>query len=57
MNSQQQADILLRQWQSLRALPPEDRIEALFLDFFSPLPPCEVEYEAMLVRVREEMAI
>lgn len=56
MNSQQQADILLRIWQENRALPPEDRIEALIADFFSPLPPCETEYEITLRDVAMEMA-
>jgi len=33
MTPQQNADILLRIWQEHRALPPEDRIEALMADF------------------------
>jgi hypothetical protein len=56
MTNQQQADQLLAHWQSLRPLPPDERIERLMAEFFSPLPPCQVEYEATLNRVREEMA-
>lgn len=55
MTNQQQADMLLQRWQEHRALPPDERIERLMADFFSPLPPCEVEYEGTLSRVREEM--
>jgi len=54
--SQQQADHLLSIWQASRSLPPEERLEKLFLDFFSPLLPCEVEYDAILNCVSEEMA-
>lgn len=54
--NQQYADHLLQRWQTLRSLPPEERLQALIDDFFSPLPPCSVEYEATLSRVREEMA-
>ncbi len=53
---QQSADIALRQWQSLRSLPPEDRIEALMADFFAPPPPSEFEYELTLRNISEVMA-
>jgi hypothetical protein len=56
MTSQQQADHLLHIWQQHRALPPDERIERLMADFFSPLPPCPTEYEATLNQVREIMA-
>ena len=56
MTNQQQADILLERWQALRPLSPEERIAALMADFFSPLKPCETEFELTLDRVRECMA-
>lgn len=56
MTSQQHADILLRRWQALRPLAPEERIQRLIDDFFSPLPPTEIEFDLTLDRVREEMA-
>jgi len=34
VTSQQKADLALRQWQSLRELTPELRIEAMMADFF-----------------------
>jgi len=55
MTSQQSADAALAMWQSLRSLPPIERIEILMRDFFSPLAPCDVEYEATLRRVQEAM--
>src|SRR5579862_6239933 len=51
MNSQQKADLLLAQWQSLRSLSPDERIERLFLDFFAPLDMTDVEFEAVLREV------
>lgn len=56
MTNQQAADVLLRVWQEHRDLPPAERIERLMADFFSPLMPCSVEYEATLGQVREAMA-
>ena len=53
---QQSADLALQQWQSLRALPPEDRIEALMADFFAPPPPSDCEYEITLRNIMEIMA-
>jgi hypothetical protein len=57
MNRQQSANLELAQWQSLRnaGLTPEQRIEALFADFFAPIPPSEIEYQATLNRIAEEM--
>ena len=56
MTDQQQADLLLAQWQALRMLEPEERIERLMADFFSPLSPCATEYEATLNSIRDIMA-
>lgn len=56
MTPQMSADIALQQWQALRSLPPDERIEILMADFFAPLQPCDVEYEANMRRVYEEMA-
>lgn len=57
MTNQQQADAALQQWQALRSLPPDERIEVLMAEFFAPLQPCDVEYEANMRRVYEEMAL
>jgi hypothetical protein len=56
MTNQQTADAILQQWQSLRALPPDERIEALFFDFFAPPPASDMEYEITLRNVAMEMA-
>jgi hypothetical protein len=56
MTPQQQADITLARWQALRWVAPEERIEILMRDFFAPVPPCDVEYEATLRNVAMEMA-
>lgn len=56
MTSQQSADLMLQQWQALRALPPEERIEKLFTDFFAPPPPSDLLYEITLRDVTEAMA-
>jgi hypothetical protein len=56
LNSQQEADFLLRQWQSLRSLPPPERIERLFLDFFAPPLASDFEYEITLRNVAMEMS-
>jgi hypothetical protein len=55
-SSQQTADHLLSIWQASRELPPEERMEILMADFFSPLLPCEAKYEATLHNVALEMA-
>lgn len=52
---QHHADMLLRQWQALHSLPPEERIERLFLDFFAPPPPSDLEYEITLRQITETM--
>lgn len=56
--SQQHADAALQHWQDLRdRFPnPEDRIEALMIDFFRNPISSAVEYEATLRRVSEEMS-
>jgi len=58
MTSQQSADLNLSAWQAARerGLTPEQRMEELFFDFLIPPLPCEVEYEATLRIVREEMS-
>jgi hypothetical protein len=58
LTPQQSADIDLSAWQDgrRRGLSPEQRMEELFFDFLVPPLPCEVEYEATLRVVREEMA-
>lgn len=56
MNSQQQADIALQQWQSMRDLTPEERIDMLMFDFFFPPLVSEAEYEIQLHAVSIEMA-
>jgi hypothetical protein len=55
MTNQQQADVLLRVWQEHRALPPDERIEALMADFFAPPPASDLEYEITLRNVSTEM--
>jgi hypothetical protein len=56
MTNQQFADTALAQWQELRALPADERIEVLFNQFFAPPPPSDLEYQILLNRVHEEMA-
>ena len=56
MTSQMQADLVLRQWQSMRDLSPEERIEMLFFDFFFPPAISDVEYQIQLHAVSTEMA-
>jgi hypothetical protein len=55
MTPQQNANVALVIWQQLRAegLTPEQRIERLMADFFAPVPPSDVEYEATLRNVAE----
>ncbi len=53
---QESADLALRQWQSLRSLPPEDRIDALMANFFAPPPASDFEYEITLRNISEIMA-
>jgi hypothetical protein len=55
MTSQQKADLALRQWQSLRELPPEDRIAELMASYFLPPPDSDFEYELALRNVSREM--
>jgi hypothetical protein len=58
MNRQQSANLELAQWQALRnaGLTPEQRMERLMSDFFAPIPPSDIEYQATLNRIAEEMA-
>jgi hypothetical protein len=56
MTNQQHADMELQAWQSLRDLLPEDRMDALVALLFLPIPPCDVEFDAIMRRVSEEMA-
>lgn len=53
MTSQQSADAALAQWQALRALPPEIRIERLMTEFFAPT--FKDEFEESLKLVAKEM--
>lgn len=53
LSPQQYADAALQRWQELRGLPPEERIEILFQDFFSPPIALDCEYEATLRRVSD----
>lgn len=55
ITSQQAADELLQRWQSMRGLPPEDRIEALMANFFLPPTASDFEYEITLRNVAAEM--
>ena len=57
MTSQQSADLALAQWQSLRALPPDARIEALMASYFLPPSETDMEYELTMRRVQQEMAL
>jgi hypothetical protein len=58
MNRQQSANLALCQWQALRnaGLTPEQRMERLMSEFFAPIPPSDIEYQATLNRIAEEMA-
>jgi hypothetical protein len=56
MTNQQTADALLQIWQQHRALPPEDRIEALMASFFIPPSETDLEFEITLRNVAEAMA-
>jgi hypothetical protein len=56
MTSQQSANLALAQWQSLRDLPPEERIEALMAEFFLPPPENDILFEITLRNVAMEMA-
>jgi hypothetical protein len=58
MNRQQSANLELAKWQALRnaGLTPEQRMERLMSDFFAPMPPSDIEYQATLNRIAEEMA-
>lgn len=55
MTPQQQADAALQLWQSLRSLPPEERIEVLMADFFRPPVESDLEYSITLRNVAMEM--
>jgi hypothetical protein len=55
VTSQMNADIALQQWQSLRALPPDERIEVLMAEFFSPPIASDLEYEITLRNIAMEM--
>ena len=56
MTSQQHADLALQQWQAMRDLTPEERIDMLMFDFFFPPPISEAEYQIQLSAVSVEMA-
>jgi len=54
VTSQDHATAALQAWQSLRELPPEDRMSILMADFF--LSEENRQYEATLRNVQREMA-
>jgi hypothetical protein len=56
MNSQQEADFALAQWQALRALPPEERIDRLMTEFFQPPIDLDVRYQDQINAVMLEMS-
>lgn len=56
MTNQQYANLVLAQWQSLRDLPPDERIDALLALCFLPIPPCDVEFDAIMRDVSEVMS-
>lgn len=49
MTSQQEGDVLLAQWQTLRAIPPADRVRVIRAA------EATRSYDRMLDQVREEM--
>lgn len=53
---QQTADQALAQWQEMRALPPEVRIERLMAEFFLPPISMDNRYSDVLAAVAQEMA-
>lgn len=55
MTPQQSADLALQQWQALRALPSEARIEELMRSFFLPPIELDMKYQDQLNAVAEEM--
>jgi hypothetical protein len=56
MTSQQEADFALAQWQALRALAPEERIDRLMTEFFQPPIELDVRYQDQINAVMSEMA-
>lgn len=57
MSPQDEASILLQQWQSMRALPPEERIERLFSDFWTVPIESDVRYQDQLNAVMAAMEV
>lgn len=55
MTPQMSADAALQQWQALRSLPPDERIEVLMAEFFAPPPESDLLYEITLRNVATEM--
>jgi len=51
MTAQQEADLALSRWQSLRHLPPDERMSILFRDYWSAPVISFDEYEATLRQV------
>ena len=56
MTNQQIADQALQQWQSLRDLAPDERIEALMADFFQPPIELDLRYQDQLDAIAEAMS-
>lgn len=54
---QMHADLALAQWQALRGLPPQERIEHLMADFFLPPSETDLEYDLTMRRVTAAMEI
>lgn len=57
MTPQMHADEALQAWQAMRALPPEERIERLFLEFFFPPIESDVRYQDQLNAVMAAMEV
>lgn len=55
MTTQMQADAALQAWQTLRALPPEERLDRLIAEFFFIPFDLDVRYQDQLNAVAMEM--
>lgn len=55
MTNQQHANHLLQAWQTLRALPPEERLDRLMAEFFLIPLDLDIRYQDQLQAVAMEM--
>lgn len=55
MTAQMQADAALQAWQTLRALPPEERLDRLMVEFFLIPFDLDIRYQDQLQAVAMEM--